>query len=80
MFYIPMTQEVNQYRRRHPAFPDEQARQRLAAAQGLKLWSLTPLLALSGQPTDRLYHKEGHWTAAAHSMAARYMSWIIAAG
>jgi hypothetical protein len=78
MFYIPMTQEVNQYRRTHTASPDEQALRRLAVAQGLKLWSLTPLLALSGQPTDRLYYKEGHWTAAAHSMAAGYMSRIIA--
>ena len=44
------------------------------------LWSLTPLLAHSGQSIDRLYYPEGHWTAAAHAMAARYLSRLIQSG
>jgi len=49
-----------------------------AAENGMMLWSLTPLLAHSGQPIDRLYYyQEGHWTAAAHEMAAHFMSRLI---
>ncbi|OHE26619.1 MAG: hypothetical protein A3K40_05290 [Syntrophobacterales bacterium RIFOXYC2_FULL_60_23] len=44
------------------------------------LWSLTPLLAHSGQPIERLYYQEGHWTAAAHAMAARDLSRLIQSG
>ncbi|MGB8992298.1 MAG: hypothetical protein WCD80_09610 [Desulfobaccales bacterium] len=78
MFDIVSAPEVLDYCRTHTASPDGYARQRFAMAPGLKLWSLTPLLALPGQLTDRLSYKEGHWTAAAHTMATRYMSRIIA--
>ncbi len=78
MFDIVIAPEVIDYCRTHTASPDEQARQRFAMAPGLKPWSLTPLLALPGQLTDRLYYKEGHWTAVAHAMAARSMGRIIA--
>jgi hypothetical protein len=74
MFYIPSSQEVRHYRRTRTISPDERAIKRIAAANGMRLWSLTPLLAHSGQPVDRLYYKEGHWTAAAHKLAAQYMS------
>jgi hypothetical protein len=74
MFYIPISQEVQEYRQSRTISADERAVQRLAADNGIKLWSLTPLLAHSGQPMDRLYYKEGHWTAAAHELAARDMS------
>ena len=54
--------------------------QQIAAQNGLMLWSLTPLLAHSGQSIDRLYYPEGHWTAAAHAIAARYLSRLIQSG
>jgi len=72
--YIPIAQEVREYRRTHTISADERAMLKIAADNGMPLWSLTPLLALSGQPIDRLYYQEGHWTAAAHALAARYLS------
>jgi hypothetical protein len=72
--YIPFAQEVREYRRTHTISADERAMLQIAADNGMLLWSLTPLLALSGQPIDRLYYPEGHWTAAAHALAARYLS------
>jgi lysophospholipase L1-like esterase len=74
MFYIPIAQEVRDYRRTHTISADERVMLKVAADNGMPLWSLTPLLALSGQPIDRLYYSEGHWTAAAHALAARYLS------
>ncbi len=80
MFYIPLSQEVLEYRQNRTISPDERAIQRIAAQNGLTLWSLTPLLAHSGQSIDRLYYSEGHWTAAAHAIAARYLSRLIQSG
>ncbi len=80
MFYIPIYQEVQEYRQTRTISADERAIQRIAADNGIMLWSLTPLLAHSGQPMDRLYYKEGHWTAAAHELAARDMSRLIQSG
>jgi hypothetical protein len=80
MFYIPISQEVLEYRQTRTTSPDERAIQRIAAQNGLMLWSLTPLLAHSGQSIDRLYYPEGHWTAAAHAIAARYLSRLIQSG
>jgi hypothetical protein len=80
MCYIPISQEVLDYRRTRTISPDERAIQRLAADNGIMLWSLTPLLAHSGQSIARLYYKEGHWTAAAHAMAARSLSRLIQSG
>jgi lysophospholipase L1-like esterase len=78
MFYIPVSQEVREYQKSRTISADEQACVRIAADNGITLWSLTPLLALSGQSIDHLHYQEGHWTAAAHEMAARYMSRCIA--
>jgi len=75
--YIPISQEVSEYRRTRTISADERAIQRIAADNGMTLWSLTPLLAHSGQPIQRLYYQEGHWTAAAHETAARYLSRLI---
>ncbi len=80
MCYIPISQEVLEYRRTRTISPDERAIQRIAADNGMMLWSLTPLLAHSGQSIERLYYQEGHWTAAAHAMAARYLSRLIQSG
>ena len=80
MCYIPISQEVLAYRQIRVTSPDERAIQRIAADNGMMLWSLTPLLAHSGQPIERLYYKEGHWTAAAHAMVAHYLSRLIQSG
>lgn len=77
MFYVPISQEVLAYRQTRVMSPDERAIQHIAAENGMMLWSLTPLLAHSGQPIERLYYQEGHWTAAAHEIAARYLSRLI---
>jgi hypothetical protein len=78
MFYIPISQEVRDYQKSRTISADEQACVRIAADNGITLWSLTPLLALSGQTIENLYYKEGHWTAAAHELAGSYMSRLIA--
>jgi hypothetical protein len=80
MCYIPISQEVLEYRRTRTISADERAIQRIAADKGMTLWSLTPLLAHSGQPIERLYYQEGHWTAAAHAMAAHNLSRFIQSG
>jgi lysophospholipase L1-like esterase len=80
MFYIPVAPEVLEYRQKRTISADERAMQQIAAQNGLVLWSLTPLLAHSGQSIDRLYYQEGHWTAAAHAIAARYLSRLIQSG
>jgi lysophospholipase L1-like esterase len=77
MFYIPVSQEVREYQKSRTISADEQACVRIAADNGITLWSLTPLLALSGQSIDQLYYQEGHWTAAAHKLAGNYMSRLI---
>jgi GDSL-like Lipase/Acylhydrolase family len=80
MFYIPVAPEVIQYRQKRTFSDDERAMQRFAAENGMGLWSLTPLLAHSGQSIDHLYYPEGHWTAAGHAMAAHYLTRIIQSG
>lgn len=80
MCYIPICQEVLAYRRTRTISADERAILRIAADNGMMLWSLTPLLAHSGQPIERLYYKEGHWTAAAHAMAAHSLIRLIQDG
>ena len=80
MCYIPICQEVLEYRRTRTISADERAIQHIAADNGMVLWSLTPLLAHSGQPIERLYYQEGHWTAAAHAMAAHTLSRLIQSG
>jgi hypothetical protein len=80
MFYIPISPEVSEYRKNRTLSGDELAIQRIAADNGVVLWSLTPLLAHSGQSLDRLYYPEGHWTAAAHALAAHYLTRLIQSG
>jgi hypothetical protein len=80
MFYIPISQEVGEYRQTRTTSADERACVRIAADNGMTLWSLTPLLAHSGQPIERLYYEEGHWTAAAHEIVAHYLSRLIQSG
>jgi hypothetical protein len=72
--YIPSSEEVRDYQQKSAISPDERALQRLAADAGITLWSLTPLLAPPGQSISHFYYPEGHWTAAAHELAARSLS------
>jgi lysophospholipase L1-like esterase len=73
MFYIPISQEVLEYRRNRTISADERAMQRLAAENGLMLRSLTPVLAANPAPIPELYYAEGHWTPRAHQLVGRYM-------
>jgi hypothetical protein len=77
--YIPLDREVREFREHRTLSPDELAIQQIVQEHGGRLWSLTPLLARSGQPIEHLYYKEGHWTAAAHELAAQYLSRVIRA-
>ncbi len=78
IFYIPISQEVERFRESHTRFNEETAINEIVKAQGEVLWSLTPVIAASGEPVEKLYFKEdGHWTALGHALAARYMSETI---
>ena len=54
-----------------PISPDESAFREITADLGLRSLSLTPALAGSPEPLERLYLADGHWTPTAHAMVAR---------
>jgi lysophospholipase L1-like esterase len=73
--YIPMSVEVDAYKKNSKISNDEKAIQQLAQKYGERLFSLTPVFAASPEPLDQLYFlSDGHWTAAGHALAARYLS------
>ena len=78
MFHRPISQEVCEYQKGRTVPADGRARVRIAPDNGMRLWSLTTLLALLGQLIQHLYYKEGHRTAAAHKIAACCMGRLIA--
>lgn len=67
--YIPEASEVEEYRRTRKASRDEEAIQAIIAAQGGRLFSLTPVLAASSESIRDLYYAEGHWSRQAHELA-----------
>jgi len=71
--YLPDARDCWLARKGRPLSPDEAAFREIAAGLGLRSFSLTPALAASPEPLERLYFGEGHWTAAAHGLAARVM-------
>ncbi len=77
VFYFPVSPEVQQYQQNRTFSGEELTMQGIAAANGLTLRSLTPLLAHSGRSIDSLYYQEGHCSAPAHAIAARYLSRLI---
>jgi lysophospholipase L1-like esterase len=75
IFYVPVAEEIEHFRKNHQIGADEEAIKTIVAAQGYQLLSLTPVLSTSGEPVDKLYFKvDGHWTALGHALVARYMS------
>jgi len=76
IFYLPMPMEVEEFRKRGAAGPDETALGQLARKNGEKLYSLTPIFALTQAPLEKLYFlpSDGHWNAAGHALAAAYFS------
>lgn len=74
VFYIPRADEVAHYRESREISIDETAFNKLLNSQNDELFSLTPILAESPESIERLYYVEGHWTAVAHALAARFMS------
>jgi hypothetical protein len=71
VFYVPDARDCWLARNRRPPSPDEAAFREIAVGLGLPFFSLTPSLAASPPPLERLYFAEGHWTPAAHALAAR---------
>ncbi len=69
--YIPNGEEVQSFRKKHVTSKDEQALKELVSTQGEAMFSLTPVLAASGESLQRLYYQEGHWTPAAHALVAK---------
>jgi lysophospholipase L1-like esterase len=69
--YVPDARDCWLARRGRPISPDEKAFREIAAGLGLRFLSLTPVLAASPEPLERLYFVEGHWTPLAHAIVAR---------
>ena len=74
--YIPMSMEVEDYRKNGKIGKDETVIGNIAQKYGEALYSLTPVFAASPESLRKLYFipEDGHWTAAGHALAARYLS------
>lgn len=73
-FYIPWITEVEAYRQNRALSKWEMAIKRIVDDDVGQFLSLTPAFVDSGQPVDRFYFAEGHWTVLAHSLAANFIS------
>ena len=71
VFYVPDLRDCWLVRQGRPISPDESAFREITADLGLRSLSLTPALAGSPEPLERLYLADGHWTPTAHAMVAR---------
>ena len=69
--YLPDRRDAWLARRGRPPSPDEAAFREIARSLDLDVLSLTPILAAADLPLERLYLGDGHWTPAAHTLAAR---------
>jgi len=74
LFFLPNEPELQQYRKNGELSHDERALREIADSQGVTVYSLTPVLAASGQSIRQLYYPEGHWTAAAHRLAGHFVA------
>lgn len=73
--YVPMSMEVEAYRKNRQISSDEAAFTKIVKTQGERIFSLTPVLAASEEPIDRLYFRnDGHWTVSGNTVVARYLS------
>ena len=66
--YVPISNEVEAYRRTKEISPDEAAIKAIIEARGGALFSLTPVLAARPESIRDLYYTEGHWTRRAHEL------------
>jgi len=80
VFYIPRGGEIKRYRETGTVSTDEATLGALLATVGHAPISLTPVIAGANLPLLALYYDEerrgipnGHWTPAAHSLAASFM-------
>jgi hypothetical protein len=71
--YIPISSEVEAYRRTGKISRDEQTVKDIIAGQGGTLLSLTALLAADPEPLRALYYREGHWTPRSDALAGNYL-------
>jgi lysophospholipase L1-like esterase len=74
VFYVPDARDCWLARQGRPPSPDETAFREIGVDLGLRAFSLTPVLAASPEPLERLYFSEGHWTPSAHAIAARALA------
>jgi hypothetical protein len=74
VFYVPDARDCWLARHGRPPSPDEGAFEEIAVGLGLRFFSLTPVLAASTEPLERLYFGEGHWTPSAHAIAGRALA------
>jgi hypothetical protein len=71
--YIPISSEVEAYRRTGKISRDEQTVKDIVGRQGGVLLSLTPVLAADPEPIRALYYPEGHWTPRSDALAGNYL-------
>jgi hypothetical protein len=78
--YLPISAEVEAYRKNGTISHDEAAITEIVKRQGQEINSLTPVFAASGEPLSKLYFipHDGHWTARGQALAAQYLSEQIA--
>jgi lysophospholipase L1-like esterase len=77
--YVPVSAEVEAYRNNRQISHDETALTEIAKNHGEMTFSLTPALAASAEPLDKLYFVgDGHWTALGHAVVAQCLSDQIA--
>lgn len=75
IFYIPVSMEVEAFKKDGEISKDEMAIRNIAKKYGKPLYSFTPIFAASPEPPNQLYFPiDGHWNAAGHALAAQYLS------
>ncbi len=77
--YVPISNEVEAYRRTREISPDEAAIKASIEARGGELFSLTPVLAARPESIRDLYYTEGHWTRRAHELVGEYLGSYLSA-
>jgi hypothetical protein len=77
--YVPISNEVEAYRRTKEISPDEAAIKAIIEARGGTLFSLTPVLAADPGSIRDLYFTEGHWTRQAHALVGESLGGYLTA-
>jgi lysophospholipase L1-like esterase len=78
VFYVPPRENVANFREKASPARDEAALTQIAAALGIDLFSLTPVLAGLDRDLAGLYFAEGHWNAVAHEVVAGVVADVLA--